>query len=300
MGANTSVGYNSLCNTTTGLSNTAVGLSTLRANTVGQGNVAIGQYSLLQNTTGAAQVAIGTNALRNSNNFASSMNANTAVGYSALCCTSTGLCNVAVGNSSLLSNTGGSGNTTIGGCSLSSNSTGNCNTAVGYKAANNINSGVNSIIAVGACAVTTATTGHTVWGTVANNVCNCVYAAWSNVSDLRDKTNINSLPSKMGLAFIKKLRPVSFNSDHRDLYVAECKYEYGEKDGTLASSKEHYGLIAQELKSTLDELEIRFDGLGHDDEKDAYRLTYEELIAPIIKAIQELNIRLEVVEEKLG
>ena len=93
----------------------------------------------------------------------------------------------------------------------------------------------------------------------------------------------------MGLALIKKLRPVSFNWDHRDTYVRECKYEYGEKDGTLAGTKEHYGLIAQELKATLDELEIRFDGLGHDDEKDAYRLTYEELIAPIIKAIQELK-----------
>jgi hypothetical protein len=92
----------------------------------------------------------------------------------------------------------------------------------------------------------------------------------------------------MGLALIKKLRPVSFKWDHRDTYVTECKYTYGEKDGTLVSTKEHYGLIAQELKSTLDELNIKFDGLGHDDEKDAYRLTYEELIAPIIKSIQEL------------
>ena len=59
-------------------------------------------------------------------------------------------------------------------------------------------------------------------------------------------------------------------------------------------------MIAQELKSALEELDVRFDGLGHDDDKDAYRLTYEELIAPIIKAIQELNTRLEVVEEKVG
>ena len=68
----------------------------------------------------------------------------------------------------------------------------------------------------------------------------------------------------MGLALIKKLRPVAFNWDHRDTYVRECKYTYGEKDGNLAGTKEHYGLIAQELKSTLDELDVRFDGLGHD------------------------------------
>jgi hypothetical protein len=163
-----------------------------------------------------------------------------------------------------------------------------------------ITSGVNNTIAVGVLAQSSATTGHTVWGNSANNTCNCVYAAWSNVSDCRDKADIKTLPSKMGLALIKKLRPVSFKWDHRDTYVRECKYTYGEKDGNLAGTKEHYGLIAQELKSTLDELDVRFDGLGHDDEKDAYRLTYEELIAPIIKAIQELNSRLEVVEEKVG
>jgi hypothetical protein len=104
----------------------------------------------------------------------------------------------------------------------------------------------------------------------------------------------------MGLAFIKKLKPVSFNWDHRDTYVRECKYTYGEKDGNLAGTKEHYGIIAQDLKSVLDELGARFDGLGHDEDKDAYRVTYEELIAPIIKSIQELNSRLEVVEEKVG
>jgi len=44
-------------------------------------------------------------------------------------------------------------------------------------------------------------------------------------------------------------------------------------------------------------LDVRFDGLGHDDDKDAYRLTYEELIAPIIKAIQEQQI---IIEEALS
>jgi hypothetical protein len=46
-------------------------------------------------------------------------------------------------------------------------------------------------------------------------------------------------------------------------------------------------------------LNVRFDGLGHDEEKDAYRVTYEELIAPVIKAIQEIDKRLKTVEDKL-
>jgi hypothetical protein len=179
-------------------------------------------------------------------------------------------------------------------------SNGNNNIAIGNNSAGNLYTGINYTIAVGDTAVTSGVTGHTVWGNANNNVCNCVYAAWSNVSDCRDKANVKSLGSKYGLALIKKLRPVAFNWDHRESYVRECKYTYGEKDGTLAGEKEHYGLIAQELKSVLDELDVKFDGLGHDDEKDAYRLTYEELIAPLIKAVQELNDRLEIVEEKIG
>jgi hypothetical protein len=179
-------------------------------------------------------------------------------------------------------------------------SNGNNNIAIGNNSAGNLYTGINYTIAVGDNALTSAVTGHTVWGNGCNNVCNCVFAAWSNVSDCRDKANIKTLGSKYGLALIKKLRPVAFNWDHRESYVRECKYTYGEKDGTLAGEKEHYGLIAQELKQTLDELDVKFDGLGHDAEKDAYRLTYEELIAPIIKAIQELNDRLEIVEEKIG
>jgi hypothetical protein len=77
-----------------------------------------------------------------------------------------------------------------------------------------------------------------------------------------------------------------------------CKCDYGVKDGSLAGTKEHYGIIAQDLREVLDELEVRFDGLGHDDKKDAYRVTYEELIAPMIKAIQELEARVSYLEEQ--
>ena len=58
-------------------------------------------------------------------------------------------------------------------------------------------------------------------------------------------------------------------------------------------------MIAQELKQALEEVGARFDGLGHDSEKDAYRITYEELIAPMIVAIQELDKRLEIIEKKV-
>ena len=209
----------------------------------------------------------------------------------------TGAANIVIGEVAACTMTSGCYNVVIGHQANRNGTTQCCLTAVGQAAGCSIT--VNNVIAVGQGANPSNTANHTVWGNSGNNVCNCVYAAWSTVSDLRDKTNIKSLPSKMGLDLIKKLRPVAFNWDHRDTYVRECKYTYGEKDGNLAGTKEHYGLIAQDLKLVLDELDVRFDGLGHDEDKDAYRVTYEELIAPMIKAIQELEQRVAALETKI-
>jgi hypothetical protein len=328
---NTAIGDSALLSNTIGTHNTAVGESALRLNTTGQPNTAIGKNALRNNTTGQCNVAVGYNAL-----FSNCANGryNVAVGNDALCANTSGIENVAVGIDALLVNTTGVRNVAIGACSSCASTTGECNTAVGafsmclntigirntaigfgalcsnttgtnhtavgFRAQNAINANIANTIAVGCSAVTSATSNHTVWGNASNNVCNCVYAAWSNVSDCRDKTNIETLPDELGLSLIKRIRPVKYNWDHRDAYVLECNYEYGTKDGSLISQKEHYGLVAQELRDALSELNVRFDALGHDTEKDAYRMTYEELIAPIIKAIQEIDDRLIILENKVG
>jgi len=196
---------------------------------------------------------------------------------------------------SLYCNTTGNSNTSVGYQSLFNNSTGVNNTTVGVNAGCNITT-QSDIIAIGCGAQTSLTDGHTVWGNASNNVCNCVYAAWATVSDCRDKTDISELPDTYGISFIRKLKPVSYKSDHRDLYVDKCSYIYGDKDGSLKSDKCHYGFIAQDVKESIDQLGIEFDGLGHDKEKDAYRLTYEELIAPLVKAVNQLVDRVEVLE----
>jgi hypothetical protein len=249
-----------MASNTSGRFNVSIGFNASRYNTTANYNVSIGAYSAFLNTTGRYNTSLGVSSLRS----VTVSNDNTAIGADALFC-----------------------------------NTGNCNTALGSQAARSL-TGINNTIQVGRGAnVTNNSTGHTVWGNSGNNVCNCVYAAWSNVSDCRDKTNVQTLPSKLGLDLITKLRPVSFNWDHRDTYVRECSYEYGQKDGNLAGTKEHYGLIAQELKSVLEELDVKFDGLGHDDNKDAYRLTYEELIAPIIKSIQELKVETDNLKTRI-
>ena len=131
---------------------------------------------------------------------------NVAVGRNSLYTNTTGTRNIAVGACSLGYNVIGNNNTAIGHHSLYCN-IGSSNTAVGYRSQREVSGNTNTI-AVGCCAQTSATNGHTIWGNASNNVCNCYYVAWSIASDCRDKTNIQTLPSKLGLDLIKKLRPV--------------------------------------------------------------------------------------------
>jgi len=177
-----------------------------------------------------------------------------------------------------------------------------CSTYVGYKTglkAARGNPAVNNEIAFGFCAspTTTYSYGHTVWGNSSNNVCNCVYVGWSNVSDCRDKTCIKNLPENYGLTFINKLKPTKFKWDNRETYVRECKFEYGCKDGTLKGKKFNYGFIAQDVKETIDELGISFDALRYTEESDSYRLTYTDFISPLTLAVQQLACRIDALED---
>jgi hypothetical protein len=244
---------------TSGYCNTALNRGALYNNTTGNNNAAIGQNSLVANTTGCYNIAIG---------------------QIALCSNTTTNSNVAIGRAAL--------------CAATSYN----NIALGSKAGSVITT-AHSTISVGYNTSPSNTNYHTVWGNAGNSVYNCVWVAWTNVSDCRDKANIQPLSKNLGLPFIKKLNPVSFNWDQRQRYVDVCDFEYGEKDGTLVSERKEYGIIAQDVRKALDELEEQFDGLKYNAEQDAYRFTYEALIAPLIKSVQELSERLEAIEEKL-
>jgi hypothetical protein len=200
-----------------------------------------------------------------------------------------------------------SGNTStiVGGC---------CNVVIGHRANKTYGGKCNVII--GRCAgyanpynsviiigtdVSVTDNYHIVWGNSNNNVYNCVWGGWSYFSDARDKTDIEPLTCNTGIKFIKKLRPVSFNFDNRKNYVDKCNFTYGQKDGTLAVEKKEYGFIAQELKQALEELNITdFDALKYNEDKDAYRLSYTSFLAPLTKAIQELDERTQALKLKIG
>lgn len=126
-----------------------------------------------------------------------------------------------------------------------------------------------------------------------------VYVAWSNVSDARDKTNVTNLPDNLGINFIRKLRPVTFKFDYRKEYMYKCGFEYGDKDGTLKRPESNYGFLAQEIKNAADELNVVFDGVSYDSQNDSFGLKTFELLSPIVKAIQEINKELDLIEHQI-
>lgn len=290
---NTAVGHVALYNNTTGVCNTAIGALALICNTSGGNNTAVGYRALLSNTTGASNTGIGAYAGR----AITTGNANTFVGFRAGCSTTTACWSVAVGDCALMS-ANSNENVAVGRFALCSVTSGACNIGIGYRAGNGVSTAFCTIT-VGQNSSTSNTDCHTAWGNSNMNY-NGVRFGWTNLSDSRDKTNIEDLDEKLGLDFVRALNTVSFNWDNRQAYVLRCGYEYGTKDGTLVSPKKSYGFIAQQMKEVLQNLNAKFDGLGYTEEHDAYRLIYEEMIAPLIKATQQTTTRLETLEALAG
>ena len=74
------------------------------------------------------------------------------------------------------------------------------------------------------------------------------------------------------------------------------------KDGSKACQRYHYGLIADELKGTLDELGVDFGGYqdhGINGGMCVKSVGYEELISPLIKAVQELSAQVDGLKQQL-
>jgi hypothetical protein len=283
-----------------------------------------GQYN-----SGSSNTAAGFGALQSPSGGGNTASENVAIGFNAFNCATTGNQNVVIG--SLAFETGSSqinnvvlgssaakdnprDNAVVIGVEASCYNSGYREVVIGHRA--NRNGGGKNNVIIGRCAgyanaynnvviigtdVSVTGYGHIVWGNSNNNVYNCVWGGWSYFSDARDKTDIEPLTCDTGIKFIKKLRPVSFNLDNRKNYVDKCSFVYGQKDGTLAIEKKEYGFIAQELEQVLEELNITdFSGLKYNEDKDAYRLAYAELLSPLTKAIQELDERTQALKLKIG
>jgi len=228
---------------------------------------------------------------------------NTAIGASAMAGYRGGS-SVAVGYGALGSSstlTAGS-NVAVGFDALEAITNGDTNTAVGtnaYKTGDYVNSscfGYNTTV-----------TGNNQVQLGNSSTTTYAYGAVQDRSDERDKADIQD--TQLGLNFIMALRPRDYRWDIREDYrppappigaSKEEKKAWREAarisnlshDGTHKRTRLHHGLVAQEVKSTMDLLGIDFGGYQDHSIKggeDVLSIGYNELIGPLIKAIQELK-----------
>jgi uncharacterized coiled-coil protein SlyX len=207
-------------------------------------------------------------------NFTMTGGANTASGFQSLYYNTTGSSNTASGVQSLYSNTTGSNNTAIGSPAGQSNTTGWDNTFLGVysnAAANNL----YDATAIGYNAIVDASYHVRIGDGNVTQIGGKV--GWSNLSDARAKSNIRDLD--LGLDFVMALRPVAFTLKTGD----------GRTD---------MGFLAQDVEAVLGD-GYSVLGIGGDPDR-TLSLRYTDLIAPLVKAVQEQQASIEAKDARIA
>lgn len=309
---NTAAGFEALKDNVTGNYNIAMGQGALLANVSGSYNIAVGSQTLMTSPDGEYNIAIGSQSLRylpsggegnialgegalSSSNLTATADNNIAIGASALSGNRGGSNNIAIGelagngigsHATLSANSmyniaigasamhgatfggGREGNVAIGRNALSHNQlTGDFNVAVGAEALDNVTSGSNNI-AIGYQAIVPSPTASNQVRIGNGSISNAYIAIhWTTGSDRRFKSDIRTSP--IGLDFIRSLHPVSYFRNNDE------------------NRKTEYGFIAQELEAVLEQFGEHNTGIVSKDDKGMYGVRYNDLIAPMVKAIQE-------------
>jgi len=209
--------------------------------------------------------------------------------------------NVAIGRLAAYQNTTGRFNTGIGRLALYSNKTGHNNTALGYSTNSAMLNKDNST-GLGYNAECTADDQVR----IGNNQVLSIggYVNWTNVSDARFKSNIEE--DVVGLDFIKKLKPVTYNLQLSEIddFFAENHNEtdvLNYESDTDKSAIRYSGFIAQEVETAATESSYNFSGIdAPKNEGDFYGLRYSEFVVPLVKAIQEQQAIIENQAERIN
>ena len=277
--------------------NAGAGLNTGGA----EGNTFIGDDTGLSTANGSYNVAVGQNALYFNNAVSLPIEAsnNSAVGVSAMQSNTIGSSNTSMGRNSMISNTTGSFNTAIGDSSMFGNTTGENNTALGYFAQYNFSlTNLSNIVAIGYNSEASASNSARIGDVNMTSIGG--YANWTNLSDGRFKTNVKE--DVVGLDFIMKLRPVSYNIDLEALAKFKKTPENIRlKNAEVLKSNEiQTGFIAQEVERAAQETAFDFHGIDKPkNENSHYGLRYAEFVVPLVKAMQEQQTIIETQENKL-
>lgn len=273
--SNSAFGNNSLKSNTTGFNNSSFGYASLQTNSTGTDNSAFGLVALLLNTTGSYNCSFGSSSLESN----STGSYNCSFGSTTLSSNTTGNSNSGFGDQCMTQKTTGSGNSAFGSGSLNSLTTGNNNTAIGNSSGSQLVSGNNNI-SIGYNSQLPSGTGSDQIRMGNTNISYAgVQVAWTITSDRNLKSNI--LSSNLGLGFIRKLRPVSYTRKND------------------VSGKTEYGLIAQEVEESLKTEGVENAGMLTVTDNGEYQLRYNDLLAPMIKAIQELKAENDALKERI-
>jgi len=273
-----------------GTNNLFLGINAGNFTMSGLGNLVFGNNALDNNTTGIFNTSFGVQSLTDN----TTGDNNTALGYQTLAGNISGDNNTAGGHLSLSSNTSGVGNTAFGFRSLLGNTTGTNNIAIGINAGGTITTGSNNIAIGNATNVPTGTSSNQIRLGNTSITYAGIQVGWTITSDMRLKSNVKN--SDLGLGFISKLRPVSYIRLNDETQSTE------------------YGFISQEVDELLNDVSQEKAGMISVDDEGTYSLRYNDLIAPMVKAIQELKaendklknehedleLRLKKLEEKLN
>ena len=264
------------------------------ATKVGAGNVAIGHQCRGQDSCVTIGYQIGRTGM--------SGNYNVLIGRSTATALTSGNGNVVIGGNAAQALTSGINNVILGVSSGVGQTTQSNNTICGYNsrctdtlAASRANCGIFGDAIIGVL------TGDNEIQIGKSTTTVYTYASATR-SDARDKADIK--PEPLGLNFIEKLKPVQYKWNYREDYKvqdADGNIIQLPNDGSKKRNRFHNGFLAQDIQQTVQELNTDWAGLKHgvvSGGTDVYNLDYNELIAPMVKAIQELQERIKILEGK--
>jgi hypothetical protein len=233
----------------------------------GEGNTAVGYFAGYDLTSGTQNTLVGKNAGQNITTGPS----NTIVGVDAGQLVTTGQANTFIGHNAGASVTTGNSNVFIGASAGSgtSNITGQGIVLIGGGG------GVNPSSASAQFEITL--------GNSFTTALRCAQTTITSLSDARDKKDITDL--RAGLEFVKGLRPVEFVWNDRN--------EDGKRD--VIDS----GFLAQDLKAAQEDANMA-DALKlvYESNPEKLEASYGRLIPVLVKAIQELTAKVELLENK--
>jgi trimeric autotransporter adhesin len=333
---NTALGVFALNTNNTGSYNIAAGFGALRLNTTGSENIAIGHEALRDNPTGRSNVAIGTHALHRMiegnntiaigdsalyNQYYNSLNwyGNTAVGskagftstsgfhnsyfgYQAGYSTTDGAANCYFGYKAGFSNTNGQGNSYFGGASGATITGGLYNTIIGLGA-DGSGTHVQNSTAIGFNAVTVGSNSVKLGNTSVDFIGG--YSNWTNLSDVRFKTDLRE--DVKGLDFILQLRPVTYQMNVEQvnalLYKNKQVKDISESERNAMKAKaaiRQTGFVAQEVEAAAKKSGYDFSGVYvPKGDNDHYGLRYAEFVVPLVKAVQEQQKIIQLLQKEI-